>query len=72
MRGCLHRPEENFSIVIANLDDEVPTRTVEVFILSGETKRKGCVVTCSLYLAVIEYLVVLITPYRGTLPYSPL
>lgn len=63
MRGRNHCPIENFSIVFAHLDDEVPAGTIEILILSGEAKREGCVVACCLYLAVIEYLVVLIAPY---------
>ena len=63
MRGRNHCPIENFSIVFADLDDEVPAGTIEIFILCGEAKREGCVVARSLYLAVIEYLVVLIAPY---------
>ena len=63
MRGRNHCPIENFSIVFADLDDEVPAGTIEIFILGGEAKREGCVVARCLYLAVIEYLVVLIAPY---------
>lgn len=62
MRGCNHRPIENFSIVFADLDDEVPTGAIEILILSGKAKREGCVVARCLYLAVIKYLVVLIAP----------
>ena len=63
MRGRNHRPIENFSIVFADLDDEVPTGAIEILILGGEAKRKGCVVARSLYPTVIKYLVILITPY---------
>ena len=63
MLCCNHRPIENISIVFADLDDEVPTGAIEILILSGEAKREGCVVARCLYLAVIEYLVVLIAPY---------
>ena len=63
MRGRNHCPIENFSIVFADLDDEVPAGTIEIFILGGEAKREGGVVARCLYLAVIEYLVVLIAPY---------
>ena len=63
MRGRNHRPIENFSIVFADLDDEVPAGTIEIFILGGEAKREGGVVARCLYLAVIEYQVVLIAPY---------
>ena len=38
MRGRNHRPIENFSIVFADLDDEVPTGTIEILILSGKAK----------------------------------
>ena len=38
MRGGNHRPVENFSTVIADLDDEVPTGMIEILILGGKTK----------------------------------
>ena len=63
MRGGNHRPVENFSTVIADLDDEVPTGMIEIFLLGGKTKCEGGVVACCLYLAVIGYLIILITPY---------
>ena len=39
MRGHNHCPIENFSIVFADLDDEVPAGTIEIFILGGEAFR---------------------------------